>query len=126
MKFLPFARACVVLFLAGCSTISAPPADTRVTIAADLADDVQVVSLKCVRDAGGHLELQSTLLNRTGVECGVEWRVSWLAADGMEIPSAVSEWAKCQLSPNDVTGVRNVASARDAVDFRLHLRKLRR
>jgi len=114
------------LLFVGCAATPPPPADMRVTIAADLADDVQVMSLKCVRNAGGYLELQSMLLNRKATEYGVEWQVSWLSADGLEIPSAVSGWTKRMLSPNDVTGVRNTSSSREAVDFRLHLRRLRR
>lgn len=120
------ALACTMVFT-GCATNPPlPPTDTRVTIAADLAADVQVLGLKCVRTASGHLELQSTLLNRTPGECGIEWQVTWLSADGLEIPSAVSNWAKRMLPPNDVVGMRNTASSKDAVDFRLHLRKLRR
>jgi len=116
----------VAALLVGCASTSLPPADSRVTIAADLADDIQVMSLKCVRDAGGYLELQSTLVNRKAVDCEIEWRVVWLGADGLEIPSAVSNWSKRQLSANDVGGMRNVAPSRDAVDFRLNLRRLRR
>jgi len=112
--------------LGGCASTTVPPADMRVTIAADLADDIQVVGLKCVRDAGGYLELQSTLVNRKATDCEIEWRVAWLGADGLEIPSAVSNWSKRMLSANDVGGMRNVAPSKDAVDFRLNLRRMRR
>jgi len=125
-SLIGLACLCAAALVAGCTSNPPPPADMRVTIAADLADDVQVVGLKCVRDAGGYLELQSTLVNRKTGDCEVEWRVVWLGADGLEIPSAVSGWTKRLLSATEVAGMRNVAPSRDAVDFRLSLRRLRR
>jgi len=123
---LNFTFACLGALVVGCASTAVPPVDSRVTIAADLADDIQVMGLKCVRDAGGYLELQSTLVNRMATDCEIEWRVAWLGTDGLEIPSAVSNWSKRMLSANDVGGMRNVAPSKDAVDFRLNLRRLRR
>lgn len=102
------------------------PVDRRVTLAADLANDVVVTDLRCVRGTSGFLEFQAGVVNNLTEDRGIEWRVVWLDASGLEIPSAVSNWAKRMISPKDIAEIRNVAPSQTAADFRFHLRRLRR
>lgn len=119
---------CVVL-AAGCTMPPATgdvPVDRRVTLAADLADDVVVTDIRCVRGACGHLEFQANVVNNLAEDRGVEWRIVWLDASGLEIESVVSNWAKLMISAKDIAEIRGVAPSQAAVDFRFHLRRLRR
>ena len=119
----------LVAFAAGCTMAPATgdvPVDRRVTLAADLADDVVVTDLRCVRGQSGHLELQANVVNNLAEDRGVEWRIVWLDASGLEIESAVSTWAKRMVSPKDIAEIRCTAPSEKAVDFRFHLRRLRR
>lgn len=119
----------LVAFAAGCAVAPETgdvPVDRRVTLAADLADDVVVTDLRCVRGQGGHLELQANVVNNLAEDRGVEWRIVWLDASGLEIESAVSTWTKRMVSPKDIAEIRCTAPSERAVDFRFHLRRLRR
>ena len=123
-----FALGLVVL-AAGCTMPPATgdvPVDRRITLAADLADDVVVTDLRCVRGPSGHLELQANIVNNLSEDRGVEWRIVWLDASGLEIESVVSTWAKRMISPKDIAEIRCTAPSDKAVDFRFHLRRLRR
>lgn len=119
----------LVAFAAGCAVAPETgdvPVDRRVTLAADLADDVVVTDLRCVRGQSGHLELQANVVNNLAEDRGVEWRIVWLDASGLEIESAVSTWTKRMVSPKDIAEIRCTAPSERAVDFRFHLRRLRR
>ena len=114
---------------AGCTMPPATndvPVDRRITLAADLADDVVVTDLRCVRGQSGHLEFQANVVNNLSEDRGVEWRIVWLDSSGLEIESVVSTWAKRMISPKDVAEIRRTAPSEKAVDFRFHLRRLRR
>lgn len=120
---------CLGVLAVGCTTSAvsaAHPADCRVTIAADLASDMTVVGLRCVRNAGGYLEMQANVVNNLTNDRGIEWRIVWLDANGLELPSAVSNWTKRMVAPKDFAEVKCVAASLEAVDFRFHLRRLRR
>ena len=124
-----FFGAIGVVWAAGCTMTPAMndiPVDRRVTLAADLAGDVVVTDLRCVRGPGGHLEFQANVVNNLTEDRGIEWRVVWLDASGLEIESVVSNWAKRMISAKDIAEIRSVAPSQAAVDFRFHLRRLRR
>ena len=95
---------------AGCTMPPATndvPVDRRITLAADLADDVVVTDLRCVRGQSGHLELQANIVNNLAEDRGGEWRIVWLDASGLEIESVVSStWAKRMISPKDIAEIR--------------------
>lgn len=119
---------CLGVLAVGCTTSAvstAHPEDCRVTIAADLASDMAVTGIRCVRNAGGFLEMQANVVNRLSSDRGIEWRIVWLDANGIEIPSAVSNWTKRMVTAMDFAEVRNVAPSQNAADFRFHLRRLR-
>ena len=129
MRLEHLAAVFLSLMAAGCALTPEDdrrPADCRVMLAPDLAGDVQVDGLRCVKGAGGYLEFQANVINGLSSDRGVEWRVVWLDANGLEIPSAVSTWSKRMVPAHDLVEVRSVASSPQAVDFRFHLRRLRR
>ena len=103
-----------------------PPPDRRVTIAADLASDVLITDIRCVRGAGGCLNFQADAVNHTTGDCGVEWRIAWLDASGLEIESVTGNWRKLMIAPQDIVALSATATTPTAVDFRFYLRKLRR
>ena len=125
-------RLIAALFVAasvGCTmtpTTGDRPVDRRITLAADLADDMVVTDLRCVRGPGGHLDFQANVVNNLAEDRGVEWRIVWLDASGLEIESVVSNWAKRMVSAKDIAEIRCTAPTEKAVDFRFHLRRLRR
>lgn len=102
------------------------PVDRRVTIAADLARDILVTDVKCVRGASNVLTFQANVVNHTVKDCGLEWRLVWLDATGLEIESAVSNWTKLMIAPQDIAALVGTASTPNAVDMRFYVRRLRR
>ena len=124
MKKLAFALlAAYAAALTGCSTL--PPEDTRVTIAADVAGDVVVSDIRCPRNQAGFLTFQANVVNVRSGDRGVEWKVAWLDADGVEIGTLLSSWNKAMLAPNEIKGLKATAPRPDAADARFYLRRLR-
>ncbi len=113
------------LLLTGCVATNVPPMDRRVTIAEDLGCSAYVTDVRCTKSGGSYATLQANVVNNTSSDLGVEWRVVWLNAEGVEIDSAVSSWNKLMISPKDIHGLKNTAPRMDAVDMRFHLRRLR-
>jgi len=109
--------------ISGCSTL--PPADTRVTVAADVAGDVVISDIRCPRNQAGFLTLQANVVNVRSGERGVEWKVAWLDADGVEIETLLSSWNKVMLAPNEIKGLKATAPRPDAADMRFYMRRLR-
>ena len=120
--------ALAAVLMAGCAVTpnATPPPDRRVTIAADLASDVLITDIRCVRGAGGCLNFQADAVNHTTGDCGVEWRIAWLDASGLEIESVTGNWRKLMIAPQDIVALSATATTPTAVDFRFYLRKLRR
>lgn len=109
--------------LSGCST--PPPVDKRVTVAADVADDVVVRDIRSPRNQSGFLTFQANVENVRSGDRGVEWKVAWLDADGIEIETLLSSWNKAMLGPNEVKGLRATAPRPDAADMHFYIRRLR-
>ena len=122
-KLLAFAMAVAAAAFSGCSTL--PPADTRVTIAADVAGDVVISDIRCPRNQAGFLTFQANVVNVRSGERGVEWKVAWLDADGVEIDTLLSSWNKVVLAPNEIRVLKATAPRPDAADMRFYLRRLR-
>ena len=102
-----------------------PPADTRVTIAADMAGDIVVSDMRCPKNASGFLTLQANVVNVRTDDRGVEWKVAWLDSGGVEIDSLASVWNKAMLAPNEIKGLKSTAPSPAAADFRFYVRRLR-
>ena len=123
-RLLAFAMAvALAAAFSGCST--PPPADTRVTIAADIAGDVVVSDIRCPRNQAGFMTFQANVVNVRSGDRGVEWKVAWLDADGVEIDTLLSSWNKVMLAPNEIKGLKATASCPDAADMRFYVRRLR-
>jgi len=119
----------LALGLGGCAltpdSVDAP-FDRRVTIAPDLVRDLVVTDVHCARGSAGMLSFQANVVNHTARDLGLEWRVVWLDADGLEVDSAVSTWRKLMVAPQDIAMLRNTANTSNAVDMRFYVRRLRR
>ena len=124
MKKLAFvlAAAAAAVF-SGCGT--PPPVDTRVTIAADVAGDIVISDIRCPRNQAGFMTFQANVVNVRSGDRGVEWKVVWLDADGVEMDSLVSSWNKVMLAPNEIKGLKATAPRADAADARFYVRRLR-
>ena len=110
--------------LTGCILSPVPPMDSRVTIAPNLGNDLCVTDVRCVKGDGSHLTLQANVVNNTGSELRVQWKVQWLDADGVEIDSMVSTWNSIAIQPYDIKGLKGTAPCADAADMRFYVREM--
>lgn len=106
----------------GCVSNPVPPMDRRVTLAEDLGEDIYVTDVRCTRGRSDYYTFQANVVNNTHSNRGVEWKVQWLDADGIEIDSVVSSWKSIVIPPNDIKGLKGTAPNRDAADMRLYVR----
>ena len=107
----------------GCSTL--PPADTRITIAADVASDIRVTDARCVKGSGDYFTFQANVVNNCTSQRVVEWKVQWLDADGVAIDSVVSSWNSRAIQPMEICALKSTAPCPEAADFRFYVRKAR-
>ena len=100
------------------------PADTRVTVAPDIGGDVVVTDVRCAKISGSSsLTFQANMVNNTGSQLVLEWRVQWLDKDGFEIDSVVSTWNARALQPYEICALKGVAPNSSAADMRFYVRK---
>jgi len=111
--------------LAGCISSPVPPMDSRVTISPNLGCKLYVTDVRCTKGAGEYLTFQANVVNNTGSELRVEWKVQWLDPDGLEIDSQVSSWNSVAIQPYDIKGLKGTAPRKDAVDMRFYVRKMK-
>lgn len=109
----------------GCVATNIQPMDRRVTVAEDLGTDVFVTDVRCAKGRSDHYTFQANVVNNTGSEVAVEWKVIWLDSDGMEIDSLVSTWNRMALGAKEIRGLKGVAPRPDAVDMRFYVREMR-
>ena len=100
--------------------------DTNIIIGKDISRKVKVMDVRCVRNETGYCVAQANVHNISNREVTIEWKVQWLDANGVEIESLVSTWQKQAIPAQDIKGLRNVASSKDAVTMRFYVRKLTR
>ena len=121
--------ALAVCTLTGCiaqapnSIASAPPVDTRVTIAPDLWNAIQVTDVRCAPGDSSFLNFQANVVNNTDAQIVLEWRVQWLDADGIEIDSVVSTWNSRALQPFEICALKGRAPRSNAADMRFYVRR---
>ena len=125
MLALCSALAGAALF-SGCVATNVPPPDRRVTIAPDLGTSVYVTDIRCVKGPTGIYTFQANVVNNTGSDSAVQWKVVWLDADGVTIDSAVSTWSDRMLQPYEVGALKGVAPTSKAVDMMFYVRRARR
>lgn len=113
------------MMLAGCISSPVPPQDRRVTISPDLGNRLYVTDVRCVKGAREYMTFQANVVNNTGSELCVQWKVQWLDADGIEIDSAVCTWSDAAIQPYDIKGAKGTAPRKDAADMRFYVREMK-
>jgi len=109
---------------AGCISSPVPPVDSRVTIAPNLGNKLYVTDVRCAKGSSQYLTFQANVVNNTGSELRVQWKVLWLDPDGMEIDSSVSTWNSVAIQPYDIKGLKGTAPRADAGDMRFYVREM--
>lgn len=109
--------------LTGCRTRAAAPVNPRVRIADNLEGLVVVSDVRCMKGASDHSTFQATVVNCTGRELWLEWKVVWLDSEGMEIDSVASTWSSAAIAPRDMKGLKGTAPRADATDMRFYVRR---
>lgn len=129
-KIAMAAVAAMSCALAGCiapapnAAASAAPEDVRITVSPDLCGDVCVTDVRCVNVAGSVCPtFQANMVNNTGRQLILEWKVQWLDKDGMEIDSIVSRWNARALQAYEVCALKSTAPTSAAVDMRFYVRR---
>lgn len=117
-----FAFAAVV---AGCVSYHTPPQDRRVTVAPDLGTSVWVTDLRFAKPNSQHYTLQANVVNNTSDVVRMEYRVVWLDANGMELPSVLSTWCPISAAAREIVGLAATAPTPEAVDFRFYVQSAR-
>lgn len=110
--------------LAGCISAPVPPMDSRVTVAPSLGTRLYVSDVRCAGGTSEYLTFQANVVNNTGSELRIQWKVQWLDADGIEIDSVVSTWNDAAIQPYDVKGLKGTSPRRDAADMRFYVRAM--
>lgn len=110
--------------MSGCVSSPVPPQDRRVTISPNLGNRVYVTDVRCAKGASEYLTFQANVVNNTGYEMRVQWKVQWLDADGIEIDSLVSSWSSGAIQPYDIKGLKSTAPRADAADMRFYVREM--
>lgn len=123
-KLMMIALAAGAAALAGCVSTPMPPMDSRVTIAPNLGQKLFVTDVRCTKGASDYLTFQANVVNNTGSELNVQWKVQWLDPEGMEIDSAVSTWNDVAVQPFDIKGLKGTAPRQNAADMRFYVRAM--
>jgi uncharacterized protein YcfL len=121
-----FLAAALVGLVAGCISYHTPPMDRRVTVAPDLGAAVWVTDVRLAKGPSSHFTMQANVVNNTSGVVRMEYRVEWLDAAGMAIPSVVSTWQPMSAAPRAVVPLQATAPTPDAVDFRFYVQAERR
>lgn len=123
-KFLAFAGLIAIAGV-GCVSYHTPPMDRRVTVSPDLGAAVWVTDVRLAKVKSQQYTLQANVVNNTNGVMPMEYRVVWLNAMGMEIPSVMSTWLPISAAPREVVGLQATAPSPEAVDFRFFVQAKR-
>ncbi len=127
MRMLALCSALIgVALFSGCVATNVPPPDRRVTIAPDLGTNIYVTDVRCVKGPTGIYTFQANIVNNTGSDLPVQWKVVWLDANGVTIDSVVSSWSDRMLQAYEVAALKGVAPSSNAVDMMFYVRRARR
>ena len=121
-----FLAAALAGLVAGCVSYHTPPMDRRVTVAPDMGAAVWVTDVRLAKGPSSHFTMQANVVNNTSGVVRMEYRVEWLDAAGMAIPSVVSTWQPMSSAPRAVVPLQATAPTPDAVDFRFYVQAERR
>lgn len=111
--------------LSGCVATPLPPMDRRVTVAEDLGMGLYITDVRCVKGSSSYYTFQANAVNNTSGDLGVEWKVTWLDANGVALEAQVPAWNKVVIPAKDIQALKCTATRLDAVDMLFHVRGLR-
>ena len=123
-KLMMIAFAAAAAALSGCISTPIPPLDSRVTVSPNLGNKLYVTDVRCTKGTSQYLTFQANVVNNTGSELRVQWKVQWLDPDGIEIDSLVSSWNSVAIQPFDIKGLKGTSPRRDAADMRFYVREM--
>jgi uncharacterized protein YcfL len=130
MKLLPIAVFAALVFTAGCATTNvnsveradaqARPnliADKRIVTDASLAGKVKILAINEGKVSGDHLKIQVRVENNRSKTISVRYRVEWMDAQGMMLPTPTDLWKPLILQGREQGSIEAVAVSPLAVDF---------
>ncbi|WP_404424927.1 DUF1425 domain-containing protein [Nibricoccus sp. IMCC34717] len=133
--FLPLALLAVLLG-AGCATQNvntvsraneqAAPnfiADKRVVTDASLAGKVRILAVNEGKVSGDHLKIQVRIENNKSKTVMFRYRVEWVDANGMMLPTPTDLWKPFTLQGREQSVIEAVAVSPKAVDFVLKIQE---
>lgn len=95
----------------------------KMVISTLLGEGVDITEVIENRTPEGYLDVQMRGVNKSYKTKRFDYRVEWLDANGMVIPTKTSVWVPVSaVSKSEVT-FRFIAPRREAVDFRINTRK---
>jgi uncharacterized protein YcfL len=125
----------LVVTLAGCTTPggvntvgSATPTpafiqDRRVVTDPYLASDIRVLGIRQTRVSGDLLKIEIVLLNTTGSDRQIHYKVEWQDNAGMTIASPTGGWRVAELKSEEQTAIAAIAISPSATDFTIKLQE---
>lgn len=136
MKLLPVAVLALAAFAGGCSTqnvntveraqAEAQPnliADKRVVTDASLAGKVKILAVNQGKVSGDHLKIQVRIENNKSKTVMFRYRVEWVDANGMMLPTPTDLWKPFTLQGREQSVIEAVAVSPKAVDFVLKIQE---
>ena len=142
VKHLILLVCSVTLLLSGCAS---KPSDERINmgkgvggdtladniitrpfayvISALLGEGIEVTEVIEARTPQGYLDVQMRGYNKAHGIKRFDYRVEWLDANGMVIPTKTSVWVPVSAMGKSEVTFRFIAPRKEAVDFRINTRK---
>ncbi|WP_432799364.1 YcfL family protein [Poriferisphaera sp. WC338] len=131
-------HACMAILMAGsitlvgCTTVNTVASDSgepgynsvptrKIITDGSLRSKARVVDIRESRVGNDHLKIQAEILNTTSSRKSFNYRIDWLNADGMSIPSLMTKWKTKSIAGKETAFVTAVAPTSKAADFRLQL-----
>lgn len=113
------------LVMCSCVSYRTPPVDRRVTVSPDIRAEAWVTDIRLAKGASQQYTLQANVVNNTDGDLRLEYRIVWLDAGGVSIPTLLSDWQSVSAAAREIVGLTATAPSPEAVDFRLYVQKAR-
>ncbi len=142
LRYSLFIAIVGIVLLAGCASQPSDPrvnmgkgvggdtlADNVITrpfalaVSALLGEGIEITDIIEAHTPEGYLDVQMRGYNKAHGIKRFEYRVEWLDANGMTIPTKTSVWQPCSAMGKSEVSFRFIAPRREAVNFRLNTRK---
>ena len=89
----------------------------------ELSHSIEVTGLKTVMTESGYLKVSAGISSKVNYDQSIQYKFSWLDASGMEVGSGMSAWRRLIVHGKDSVQISNVAPYKEAVSFKLSIRK---